>query len=475
MAQPSYNFGENERIKVILGLEQKYPVNEWSINGIHLWPVIRTYLYVELWVEHERSKKTSSNQPQQQAKSPTIATGISLRQRIVFLLDYLRFRLTPLKKSKAVFASAPGYIENYKGKTLHRFFDPLRINKPEYRNAYIVFTSKNGIEGIEHQIPLGSFEYVQNLFARYYRKKGFSCHLNGFDTFCEELQRYSPIGKRLTPGFLQEAVTSIEKHAFIFKPILKKTNAKEAISLCYYLDSKAFFGMNLAAHRLGISSIDMQHGGQGNHHLAYGQFYKVPASGSYALLPSVFWCWDKASAESIRQWSSMDGVKHRAEIIDHPWLHFLASTTDAPPQSKPVVVYSLQPFQTLVLPQVINAMKVLGNEYSWILRLHPNMQFRATELKTLLEDEQLGPFIHPMTFNPLSLPETLAIASMHLTRTSGTAIESALMGVPTILLDKEGVAMYRSFIHEGIALDGSDTDGATLAQMIRTRARAAKR
>lgn len=475
MAQPSYNFGENERIKVILGLEQKYPVHEWSINGIDLWPVIRTYLYVELWVEHERSKKTTSNQPQQHAKSPNVAGGISLQQRIVYLRDYVKFRLTPLKKSRAVFASAPGYIENYKGKTLHRFFDPLRITKPEYRNAYIVFASKQGLEGIEQQIPLGSFDYVQNLFARYYRKKGFSCHLSGFDAFCEELQCYSPIGKRLTIAFLQEAVTSIEKHAFIFKTILKKTHAKEAISLCYYLDSKAFFGMNLAAHRLGITSIDIQHGGQGNHHLAYGQFYKVPASGSYALLPSVFWCWDKASAESIRQWSSMEGVKHHAEVIDHPWLQFLASTTDAPTQLKPVVVYSLQPFQTLILPQVINAMKVLGAEYSWILRLHPNMQSRATELKTLLEDEQVMAFIHPMTFDPLSLPETLAIASIHLTRTSGTAIESALMGVPTILLDKEGAAMYSSFIHEGIAIDGSHADGAALAETIRTRARAEKR
>jgi hypothetical protein len=103
------------------------------------------------------------------------------------------------------------------------------------------------------------------------------------------------------------------------------------------------------------------------------------------------------------------------------------------------------------------------------------MQSRATELKTLLEDEQVMAFIHPMTFDPLSLPETLAIASIHLTRTSGTAIESALMGVPTILLDKEGAAMYRSFIHEGIAMDGSHADGEALAETIRTRARAEKR
>lgn len=471
MPQPQYNTGENERIKFILDLEQRYPVNEWSVNDIHIWPVIRIFLYVELWIEQDRKNKTTTQAQPLPTKSAPVETKISLLQRLIYVLKYLSFRLLPLKKSKAVFASAPGYMEIYKGNMLHRFFDPLRITKPEYGNAYIVFTGKKIIPGIDHQMQIGSFDYVQNLFARRYRSKGFLLNLDKFDAFCAELREYSPVGRRVTREFLQEATATIEKHAFIFKSILQKTHAKEAVSMCYYLDSGEFMGMNLAAHRLGIPSFDIQHGGQGNHHLAYGQFFKVPSSGTYALLPTVFRCWDRASAESIRRWSSLPGVGHRAEIIEHPWLHYLKSTSATPAQQKPVIVYSLQPFQSMVLPQVISGMKLLGNRYAWIFRLHPNMQSRSEELKKLLEDASVMEFVHPMTFNPLSLPETLAIASVHMTRTSGTAIESALMGLPTLLLDKEGVIVYRSYIEAGMAFDCSNADGAMLAENIRSIAR----
>ncbi len=454
-----YQSGGNERIAHILSLEQKYPVDTWRVNNIHIWPIIRTYLYVEMWVE-QNAAPASSNKNATLDRQHTQPMSIS--SRLVAMIHYAKFLLTPLKKSKGLFASSASYLDSFHGKKYHRLFDPLRIQNPNYTNSYIVFKGSKYIDGILRQISFGQFSYPQHLFARQYRKRGFIHSLEGYDDFYAEVCSITPRGKKLNRAFLEEAVTTIEKHAFIFSQLLKKTGAQEAISTCYYLDSKEFFGLNLAARRAGIHSIDIQHGGQGILHLAYAQFYKLPSNGYYELMPSHFWCWDEHSASEIQRWTSHSNAQHQAIVIGHPWLKFIQSQRTAIAHEKVIVLCSLQPFETLIQRNVLDCIHEAKDEFEWILRLHPSMAHRKKELEELIEKEGISSAIHPQTFAPLSLPETLAICDAHITRTSGTVIEAALMGVTTFITDEAGVQGFSDYVKSGEAVDAARFTGADL-------------
>lgn len=465
MKNPSYQWGDNNRIKTILSLEEKYPVHEWKINGIHIWPAVRAFLYIELWVETERKNATAVKA---QTKSPKVIKRISHFERVIILFRFLKFLLKPLKKSQAVFASSPSYLEEFQGKKYHKYFDPWRLNNAAYRDAFIVFNGKQEISGIPAQFNTGQFQYIFQLFAKFYRRRGFQNELPGFEEFRQELSSQYDVGKRLTLEAIQEAVVSIEQHAYLFKILLRKTGAQEAISMCYYNDTREHFGLNLAAHRMGITSVDVQHGGQGISHLAYSQFYKLPETRQYELLPSSFWCWDEASAASIQTWINEGSAKHSVRIIGHPWFQFL-KFTQITKETKPIIVYSLQPFQTLLLSQVIECIQETGNAFSWILRLHPSMQWRKDELMELIRINKLESAIHEQTFSPLTLPETLAQAHLHITRTSGTVIEATLMGVTTLILDSDGAQAYKQYIAAGTAIDASRWSGSDIARYMQSK------
>jgi UDP-N-acetylglucosamine:LPS N-acetylglucosamine transferase len=114
-------------------------------------------------------------------------------------------------------------------------------------------------------------------------------------------------------------------------------------------------------------------------------------------------------------------------------------------------------------------MHLLGEKCSWILRLHPHMQWRREELLEVIQRERLGNCIHPQTYEPLTLPETLAQASLHITRTSGTVIEAALMGVTTLILDSDGAKAYEQYISAGSAIDASKWTGERFVHFLDTQ------
>jgi hypothetical protein len=462
MNVPQYQWGNNERVKTILSLEEKYPVQYWKINGIHVWPIIRLFIYIETWVESEKKNVSDSkvNDPEKRKTKP-----LGILERLFLIAKFVFFLVRPLKKSRAIFASAPTCIEEYRGKHYHKYFDPLRTSDSRYLNSYIVFSGRQPVKGIHNQMQAGSFQYILQLFSKYYRRRGFQNELDRFGEFRQELSSHYRIGNRLTIDFLQEAIVSIEKYAFLFSILLRKTRAKEAISICYYNDTREHYGLNLAAQRMGIPSRDMQHGGQGILHMAYSQFYKLPDSRKFELLPSTFWCWDEQSAKPIIKWIRFGSANHGVEIVGHPWFQFLKVTVTAK-EEKPIIVYSLQPFQTLILPEVLECIKHSGTKYSWVLRLHPSMTGRKDELRELIEYNQIEKSIHPQTFYPLSLPETLAQASLHITRTSGTLIEATLMGLTTLVLDTDGKNAYEEYIQNGLALDASLWTAAELTDYI---------
>jgi hypothetical protein len=117
---------------------------------------------------------------------------------------------------------------------------------------------------------------------------------------------------------LEDMVLRIKKLSAYWEKKLSKVQPELVFIVTYY----NYIGMslNLACHRLGIHTIDIQHGVQGNYHVAYGRWYKVPSDG-YQLLPYYFWVWSQDEKDVINRWSSSINKKHIPIVGGNNWIN----------------------------------------------------------------------------------------------------------------------------------------------------------
>jgi hypothetical protein len=460
--------GVNPKLDLILAIEAKYPVETWKINDLYFWPILRTRIYIELAVE-DLNAKFDKNTIEDGKKEAGLLKHDKPRTKLDLLKDYLhyfKFLATSIKKSKAIFVTPGSYNDTFQGKWYHKFFDPIRLSDATYTHGPIIEIGKSPSRQLEDTFHITDFDSVHRVHERSIRNKPIHIEAEGYEAFCEEVLQITPLIKRFPQKAMVEAYYTIKKYQAFFELLIKKTGAKEAYSLCYYLDSYIVFGMNLAAHKLGIKSTDIQHGGQGPIHLAYCKYWRLPQSGQYDVMPKSFWCWDKFSVAEIEKWTSNPKSQHNAYVGGHPWLSFIQKQLSAQASSEVVVLHTLQPLGDLVPEQMIETIRATGTGVKWILRLHPRTKSRKGELEAIIQKNGLTAHIHPNTFTDLSLPESIALSRVHLSRWSGSIIEASIMGVPNIILDPIGVRSFIQWIEEGNSYDASNLDAVQTAALI---------
>lgn len=460
--------GVNPRLDRILEIEARYPVDTWKINDVHIWPVIRTRLYIELAVE-DLNARFDKNTIEEGRKEAQISGKKRKPSRLNTLLDYLHclwFVLKPLKKSKAIFVTPGSYNEIFRDKYYHKFFDPIRLKSNEYENSYIIEIGKNPSNQLKNSFHITDFDHIHRVHERKIRKQLLIAHLDKYDEFCAEVSTVSSIALRFPQRAMIEAYYTIKKYEAFFELIFRKTNVKQAFSLCYYIDSYVIFGMNIAAHKMGIESTDIQHGGQGPIHLAYCKYWRLPDSGYYEVMPNFFWCWDTFSVAEIEKWTRNPESKLKAFVGGHPWLTFIKEQLNDQAHSELIVLHTLQPLGDLVPESMIKTIIATGQDVKWLLRLHPRTKSRKSELEAVIKEHHLEKYIHPATFSAISLPESLALSRVHLSRWSGSIIEASIMGIPNIILDPIGVTSFQQWIDGGHSYDASSMTPEQTADLI---------
>src|SRR5690606_17307926 len=143
----------------------------------------------------------------------------------------------------------------------------------------------------------------------------------------------------------------------------------------------------LAARRVGIPSVDIQHGNQRD--IFYHKWMNVPTKG-YNIVPNYFWCWEKEDAEAINRWANLTSI-HEAIIGGNPWIELWKN--DNHPSIKKYnklikefidrdavnILVTLQPLYGLPnwnenIPYwVIRAIKKSPDNWKWYIRYHHAM------------------------------------------------------------------------------------------------------
>lgn len=437
-------------MELLWQLEQRYPVADWRIRGLHVWPLVR--IQIASLVRSGGTAGGNAGSLWQRA-----VNSFSSQQRAALRDREHIARLTP---ADLVFLSSSACRSLVDGQWLDRLCDPLRekLELRGYRCLQLEIAAQ-----CECRVPRWRDSYLIQrdvLWRRLLnslplqRCQAADCELDGLEDLQQDLARHQLSAEKLSWQQLGRQSALIVSLAAYFKKILSRTRPRQVLAVCYY--NKEGLSLNLAARQLGLVSVDLQHGVQGTLHFAYGPWTAVPAAG-YELLPDRFWCWSEQDAAAINSWSGKTTPRHTAFCGGNTWAQYWSTSTTAGAQKVREqfragkarlggtrhVLITLQPVHGA--SQGLEAFGACINhapaDWRWWIRLHPAMAPNEAALRSwrlTLPAER----IEWDLASELPLPVLLGGMDAHLTRSSSVVQEAAACAVPSVVTDELGIRYY---------------------------------
>lgn len=267
----------------------------------------------------------------------------------------------------------------------------------------------------------------------------------------------SVLGRKKSWAEIESSIQYVQKLSIVFETWLKQTEVKLLISVGWYLPD--VMALALAAKRLGILVVDLQHGIQGYGHDAYYGWEKTPDLG-YELVPDIFLCWGTRQAEQVMEYNPAFAKHCKAITGGNLWLNkwrysdcslFNVSSELLAKQSavyNKVILVSLHPGKELY-EFVINALTLSPDEYYWLLRFHPGTSpHERFMIEGMLASLSCTNYEFELS-SQIPLYALLQQSNLHITGHSTTALEALCFGLPTITVTKNGVSAYAEFIEAG--------------------------
>lgn len=438
--------------KILLNdIEDSYPVNEWMHKGYHIWPILRLRLFIMMVRQYEGSRHTQSVQSKVQKLYKKIITIP------ISWLNYYNLS----ESFNELYCGASAYRVDYLGKSYNKYFDYLMDKKIDQNNLLLEYSSfsKENIYKPERVLLVSN---LIKCFKLYEKAKDIIGRENHY---AKELDKILQQKDFLVKNFVADTsrqITNVDRAAVFFEKLLKRISPTKIYELCYY--STDMLGLNIAADRLGIPTVDMQHG---PYHLAYWSWENVPSQG-YEALPNEFHTWDQSSADSVKEWCK-GTTKHSATVTGNPWVEgwkkgvFKASDYVWPDN---LMLYTLQPTGEPLEPYLLQTINETCDRWNWWLRLHPRQSAELPAIKRKLKKEGLLEKVNIKDATELPLPEILIHTKVHITKFSGCAIEAFNFQTPTILLDKRGEQMFEDYLSYEIMTSCTKKESGKLVEKI---------
>jgi len=445
--------------------EARFPVEQWAIRGVRVWPIIRIALARELQLAGtpERVRDFSETSA---AEARAALRGLVKHFRAQ-AVDF-RHNQWPVGHRGAVFLTNAHFRVALNGQWFDQVCDP--IIEVLGRKGVGSFVLERNLRW-DYRIPRhsGSMFVLPRLRLMRLQTKLFrprlaseQARLPGFDQFVSELAR-GGYGIHLpSRENLEILVDALLRSAAYFRRLLRRLGAFIGFTAAYYgLDGMAF---NLACRQVGIPSVDLQHGLQGPLHVAYGRWLKVPDR-SYELLPFFFWTWSDREAEIIDAWSRRVPQGHKPVVCGNPWLdmwldggselvrHYgdMLGRIKAEHPAQRHILVALGPFREMLAPWIVETIRQSSPQWFWWLRLHPQWRTLSWARKLLLEhfkdDRPENIEIDRATDYPL--PALLRMADLVVTNYSSVVLEAEKMGVPSVVTSEYGSELYVRQIESG--------------------------
>ncbi|PKR81969.1 hypothetical protein CW751_01125 [Brumimicrobium salinarum] len=458
-----------EVVDILNQFESEHPVDEWTVKGIHVWPMIKIDLFFRwLKVTDERYKKSSElfKVKKNNLFKKSYLTVISMLRLSVLLIKPTR------KEESFFFLDSRSYRSKIDNKQRNRFYHSLvdYINhlKPASKMIYISDDSEYSIYPSDESIYFSSKYFHAIRLLSLFKKPNKVSESSHFDSLMKTFGEdgYKIVSKQHYKNEIDNLFNSILEQKYLIKTILRKENATLTFELCFY--SLTRYAANIAARELNIETIEIQHGGMGPEHIAYSGWSKFPKEG-YELMPKTIWLWDDASYNLIKKWTNKQHY-HSCFLGGNPWISFLLNDSQNKyssfPTDKKIILYTLQTHD--IEPYLLETIASTPEEYQWWIRLHPGKLDARNSILAQIEERNLLDKVIIDKATNLPLPIILLNTSVHISAFSGSVIEAAMLGVFSILIDEIGVSNYQKQIQDGLAVAELSKDKDKLIEKIKS-------
>ncbi|HEY8948823.1 MAG TPA: hypothetical protein VIM56_08050 [Rhizomicrobium sp.] len=460
-------------------IERRFPVTQWQIGGVQVWPILRTFL-PRLFDRDLRDAIIA----QRMTVGRIMERGgraLKFANRPLANIwdaggDYRKMIRRP-HKAELMFLGTGATFDNLGGHLFDRFCEPLiaagegmgkstllmedgDVSVPQARPVYWANAIDGrsrliaSLSGLSQNLPSnlpGHADMIDLL-----RKGGFP-----IAPFTERMARYHAMLTLVMGDRLGR--------------VLDRVGPRMVFIVRYY----CALGYALAreCRRRGILSVELQHGAQNGRHEAYNGWSALPERG-YEILPAVFWNWTAEDARGINTWAAgLDLPWHQGLFAGHPqlapWLD------DSNPRTRDFdrkiarqfnksegdldILIALQDFPPYepIWRTLAGFIEKAPRNWRWWIRRHPSPLYnKGIGIRALLELRQPNVITEEATSFPL--PALLRHMDCVLACTSGVVMEAAAFGVKTIFLTGDARGLYANMLVQGgaeIATDISTLEG----------------
>lgn len=451
----------------INNIEEKFPVDKWVIDNVHVWPLIRIKICAMAVTTVNAPKKTKNKKSQE----------INNNKYLSEMEKYYKSDEWTKKKVDAVFLGRTAVRTRVNDLWYSKFCDYLidQCSEMSLDTLYLEYcTSSSGYRYPVYR-PIVPIQKYLKMFARKNSNhNSMKYDLEGYSKFLQCLNDfYKETGYKAFNCSVRDImyrVKIIRRLAGFFKTIFAKTKPKVGFVVCYYNDYG--FAFNLACKECGILSVDIQHGVQEDLHYAYGRWNKTPNCG-YELLPSFFWNWNKESSNVIEKWNKECKMWHDAVIGGNPWIDMCERDSGKLLTNENSKILSVMgkekdtvnilythtskiPLSELILKTIESS----PPNWKWWIRLHPCASEELCEKDIQILKKCNNNNIEWKLATELPLLAWLNQVNVHVTINSSCVKEAAVFGVPSIMIGADELCnqYYHREIHSGLAVIAHEID-----------------
>ncbi|MBI9042245.1 hypothetical protein [Lutibacter sp.] len=451
----------------ILSLENKFEVDTWQINGIHIWPYIRIKIYIH-FLSFFLLKNDFQNSENLIHKSTLKERPIKLGNKLLkiirayFNLNVFYFKL---KHKKYILFGSHMHRVVINGEYFNRFYDSMvdvyalknEVYMFEYQKIFEKMYNKKAVVHVESY--LSDFKLISKIKQRIFKQKlNLNLSLDGYDVFYIKIEKDFPIVKNLNLNRSEMIQWSfrVKSLSRFFTKVFRKVQPTHVVFSMYY-GMDAINAAVYAANKLNIKTVDLQHGPQTNH-LAFSNWSRLPKNGFNTMVYD-FWNWDEKSKDNITMWASHTNAV-TSHLIGQPYLNYWMNKLNNNVSKKKQIIFSLQLFE---LEEMIPfcVLEVIKNlDFLWIFRLHPRNHYSRQTIKDFLKKNGVYKNYDIQDSIKIPLPKVLCESVVHITNFSGCLIEAMMLNVPTIIIHEIGKETYEEYIDSKLIyyLDRSEID-----------------
>jgi len=447
-----------EALEIIVNIEKNVAVDEIEFRDIKIWPLIR----LEIWKQLTHVKKEND------VKNITKHRVSYFFSKILIIFSYLKHALFEEKyeESDAVFLSSPNNRwEKVDGKYFRSFLNSMRdiLKELGFESVILDIATKEQRPVYEENYFI--LKKIESICSMYRIINFFKTILNlnkqtdmiyNWDALIRFTVSKYPELSSLDKQSIIERANKILFCEKIFKKILEQIKPKICFLECYY--NPISMGYIKACRSLGIRTVEIQHSQQ-DLGVMYISWTRIPKNG-YSLLPAVWWCWGKKSANTINEWSNKIYPEHRAIIGGNPWLaknlngdykidYIHTGKLMDLSENKTNVLVALQPIEPILSTNLMESITNSPQNINWLIRLHPAIYTQMSKIKNQLKDIS-NKNVEVEYSSEMPLFNLLKKVDFMITSWSGVAYEALMFGVHPIIIHPNGKNAFKEYIEQNL-------------------------